>query len=37
MVQFSLLRMTARKTVALPVWTFVGKVRPLLLNTEAYR
>ena len=33
MVQFSPLWMTTRKTVALTIWTFVGKVMPLLVNT----
>ena len=31
-VQISHLYMTTRKTIALPRWTFVGKVMPLLFN-----
>ena len=33
MVQFSHLYMTTRKTIALTIWTFVGKVMSLLFNT----
>ena len=33
MVQISHLYMTPRKTIALTIWTLVGKVMPLLLNT----
>ena len=33
MVQFSLLWVTTRKTIALTIWTFVGKVMLLLVNT----
>ena len=32
MVQLSHLYMTAGKTIALTIWTFVGKVTPLLFN-----
>ena len=32
MVQLSYLYMTAGKTIALTIWTFVGKVMPLLFN-----
>ena len=33
MVQLSYLYMTTRKTIALTIWTFVGKVMSLLFNT----
>ena len=33
MVQFSHLLVTTRKTIALTIWTFVGKVRSLFFNT----
>ena len=33
MVQFSHLHMTTGKIIALTIWTFVGKVMSLLLNT----
>ena len=33
MVQLSYLYMTTGKTIALTVWTFVGKVMSLLFNT----
>ena len=32
MVQLSHLYMTPRKTIALTIWTFVGKVMSLLFN-----
>ena len=33
MAKFSHLHMTARKTITLTIWTFVGKVMPLFFNT----
>ena len=33
MLQFSLLYLTTGKIIALTIWTFVGKVMPLLFNT----
>ena len=33
MVQFSHLYMTTEKTIALTIWTFVGRVMSLLFNT----
>ena len=33
MIQFSHLYMTTGKTIALAIWTFVGKVMSLLFNT----
>ena len=33
MVQLSHLYMTTGKTITLTIWTFVGKVMPLLFNT----
>ena len=33
MVQLSHLHMTFPKTITLTIWTFVGKVKPLLFNT----
>ena len=36
MVQLSHLYMTTGKTVALPVWTFVGKVISLFFNTLSW-
>ena len=32
MVQFSQLYMTTEKTIALTIWTFVGRVMSLLFN-----